>query len=263
MVYYKALSVKNSMLWCVNMVFELSQLTGFRKVDSDRWEFASESFLRGKRHLLKNIRRRTTLQQPQYSSQQQQQPFNIIPCVELGKFGLDDHELDRLKRDKQVLLVELVKLREEQQKTRAQIQELQQRIKKTETKQQQMMRFLARVIQSPSFVQQLIEQQNMRKEMEEALTIKRRKHIDQGPMISVGVGNVGNGFGLLDGIGEIFVKVEEPDRCDDVDEDNVDLEVSELDQLALHEEEEEEEEEYDPNKYVEEEFWKSMLDDFI
>ncbi|XP_055962351.1 uncharacterized protein LOC126687905 [Mercurialis annua] len=154
---------------------------GFKKIDPDRWEFANEGFLRGQKHLLKNIKRRKSSNQPlpphhqlQQNTPHQQQES----CVEVGRFGLDK-EFDRLKRDKQVLMTELVKLRHQQQTTRAHIQSMEQRLQGTEMKQQQMMQFLARAVQNPAFVQQLAQRKDKRKELEEDLTKKRRRPIDQ------------------------------------------------------------------------------------
>ncbi|GMI70008.1 ARABIDOPSIS THALIANA HEAT SHOCK TRANSCRIPTION FACTOR A6B, heat shock transcription factor A6B [Hibiscus trionum] len=137
---------------------------GFRKVDSDRWEFANERFLRGQRHLLKNIRRRKT--HPPLPSQ-----YTSDPCVEVGRFGLDG-EINRLRRDKQVLMVELVKLRQQQHNTRTCLQLMEERLRKTEMKQQQLTGFLAKAMQNPSFVQQLIQHKHSRKQLEEAITGK-------------------------------------------------------------------------------------------
>ncbi|KAH1108195.1 hypothetical protein J1N35_011963 [Gossypium stocksii] len=145
---------------------------GFRKTDPDKWEFANEGFLRGHKHLLKNIRRRKTTSQPPPS----QQPLG--PCVEVGRFGVDG-EVGRLKRDKQVLMMELVKLRQQQQSTRAYIQAMEERLQGTEKKQQQMMSFLARAMQNPAFLRQLMQQKEKRKELEEAMSKKRRRPIDQ------------------------------------------------------------------------------------
>ncbi|XP_054822311.1 heat stress transcription factor A-6b-like isoform X2 [Prosopis cineraria] len=156
---------------------EAGYIIGFRKVDPDRWEFANEGFLRGQKHLLKNIRRRKTPQHHHPALLHQQA---LDPCVEVGRFGLDG-EINRLRRDKQVLMLELVKLRQQQQNTKTYLQQMEGRLKRTEQKQQQMMNFLARAMQNPNFVQQLVQQKEWKKELEEAISKKRRRTIDQGP----------------------------------------------------------------------------------
>ncbi|GFZ14185.1 heat shock transcription factor A6B [Actinidia rufa] len=142
-----------------------------KKVDPDRWEFANEAFLRGQKHLLRNIRRRKTTHLHSPTSRQQ----SLEPCVEVGRFGLDA-EIYRLRCDKEVLMVELVKLRQEQQSTRDYLKAMEERLRGTETKQRQMMGFLARAMQSPSFLQQLTLQKDQRKEF----CRKKRCAIEQG-----------------------------------------------------------------------------------
>ncbi|KAK7245431.1 hypothetical protein RIF29_40277 [Crotalaria pallida] len=158
---------------------------GFRKIDPDRWEFANEGFLRGQRQLLANIRRRKapSSSQPSHHPPLQQAQQQQGHCVEVGSFGLDQ-EIDRLRRDKQVLMMELVKLRHHQQNTRSYLQEMEERLQGTEIKQQQMMAFLARAMRNPTFIQQLMQQKEKRKELEEAITKKRRRPIEQGPSSS-------------------------------------------------------------------------------
>ncbi|CAI9095308.1 OLC1v1031229C1 [Oldenlandia corymbosa var. corymbosa] len=134
---------------------------GFRKVDPDRWEFANEGFLRGQKHLLKSISRR----KPAHGQNQQQpqqphvQSSSVGPCVEVGKFGLEE-EVERLKRDKNVLMQELVRLRQQQQTTDNQLQTMVQRLQGMEQRQQQMMSFLAKAVNSPGFLAHFVQQQN-------------------------------------------------------------------------------------------------------
>ncbi|KAJ8754427.1 hypothetical protein K2173_002878 [Erythroxylum novogranatense] len=134
---------------------------GFRKVDPDRWEFANEGFLRGQKHLLKSINRRKPAhghghQLPQHLHGQSS---SVGACVEVGKFGLEE-EVERLKRDKNVLMQELVRLRQQQQTTDSQLQGMVQRLQGMEQRQQQMMSFLAKAMQSPGFLAQFVQQQN-------------------------------------------------------------------------------------------------------
>ncbi|KAG6537611.1 hypothetical protein ZIOFF_002706 [Zingiber officinale] len=144
---------------------------GFRKVDPDRWEFANEGFLRRQRHLLKTIKRRKPASNPPPIQQFAES------VLEVGQFGLDG-EIDRLKRDKNNLIAQVLKLRQQQQSTRAQLQEMEKRLQITEQKQQHMMAFLARALQNPEFFQQLVEQQAKRKELEEDISKKRRRSIE-------------------------------------------------------------------------------------
>ncbi|KAM7254335.1 hypothetical protein ACFE04_032017 [Oxalis oulophora] len=137
---------------------------GFRKVDPDRWEFANEGFLRGQTHLLRTITRRKpaqghTGQQSHQQSHGQSSSSVGAACVEVGKFGLEE-EVERLKRDKNVLMTELVRLRQQQQTTDNQLQSMVQRLQGMEQRQQQMMSFLAKAMQSPGFLAQFVQQQN-------------------------------------------------------------------------------------------------------
>ncbi|WJX56370.1 hypothetical protein P8452_42034 [Trifolium repens] len=134
---------------------------GFRKVDPDRWEFANEGFLRGQKHLLKSITRRKPAHGPnnQQAQQLHGQSSSVGACVEVGKFGLEE-EVERLKRDKNVLMQELVRLRQQQQTTDSQLQTMTQRLQGMEQRQQQMMSFLAKAVQSPGFFAQFVQQQN-------------------------------------------------------------------------------------------------------
>ncbi|XP_059448662.1 heat stress transcription factor A-6b-like [Corylus avellana] len=206
---------------------------GFRKVDPERWEFANEGFLRGRKQLLKNIRRKAT--QPQAS----QQPLDA--CVEVGRFGLDG-EVDWLRRDKQVLMAELVKLRQEQQNTRTYLQSMEDRLRKTERKQHQTMNFLARAMQNPNFLQQLVQQKNRRKEFEAAISKKRRRPIDQG------------------GGGTFVVKVEPQDSSG-----MSELEVSELDRsLGINMQKNPLEEHIENGDQEHDEgFWENLLNENI
>ncbi|GFQ07458.1 heat stress transcription factor a-7a [Phtheirospermum japonicum] len=123
---------------------------GFRKIDPDKWEFANESFLRGQKQLLKNIRRRKSI----ITSSQNHQ--SIGP----------------LRRDKQVLLMEIVKLRQQQQNTRAHLQQMELRLQGTEKKQKQMMSFLAKAMQNPDFIHQFVNQKERRRESGEPVKVE-------------------------------------------------------------------------------------------
>lgn len=147
---------------------------GFRKVDPDRWEFANEGFLRGQKHLLKTInRRKPSLQGNSQPQQPQSQNAPVPSCVEVGKFGLEE-EIERLKRDKNVLMQELVRLRQQQQTTDHQLQTLGKRLQGMESRQQQMMSFLAKAMQSPGFLAQFVQQNEKSRRRIVAANKKRR-----------------------------------------------------------------------------------------
>lgn len=239
---------------------------GFRKIDPDRWEFANEGFIKGHKHLLKNIKRRKNSSNPLYPQQ-----GGIDPCVEVGRFGLDG-EVDRLRRDKQVLMMELVKLRQQQQNTRAFLQAMEQRLQATEMKQQQMMNFLARAMQNPAFLQQLVQQKEKRKELEEALSKKRRRPIEQGQKGPLQSGESSSyAIGSSAPLGMGLLKAEPLDYGYEYDHNHG--AVSELEALALEmqgygrvagtelgEEEQGGLEQFEgDDKVLDEEFWEELL----
>jgi heat shock transcription factor len=138
---------------------------GFKKIDADKWKFANEGFQRGKKHLLKNIKRRSRL------SKQQQG----VVSVNLTKPAGLEAELESLKKDHNVLKVEILKLRQQQEDSQNQMTAVEDRIRGAECRQQQMLVFLTKVVKSPSYVQQLIQKRKPKRELDGAEFGKRRR----------------------------------------------------------------------------------------
>ncbi|PIN24778.1 Heat shock transcription factor [Handroanthus impetiginosus] len=146
---------------------------GFRKIDPEKWEFANDSFLRGQKHLLRNIKRKK-------APNQLIPPLQVNdPYVELGSYG-QESEVGCLRRDKQVLTMELIQLRQQQQGTRTYLQHMEVKLRKTEKRQQQMMRFLAKLMQNPDFIRKLVLENERKGEIEEDMSKKRRRPIEAG-----------------------------------------------------------------------------------
>ena len=139
-------------------------------MDPDRWEFANEHFLRDSREALKDIHRRKPTGGTSTSTQRQQQA-----AIEVGQYGGLSDEIDALKRDKNILMMELVRIRQQQQVwmvyvaqvdavlQRSHVQsheqhmhQMQQRLVSTEQRQHNLMAFMAKMLQNPGFMQQVM-----------------------------------------------------------------------------------------------------------
>lgn len=131
-------------------------MQGFRKVDTDRWEFANEGFIKGQKHLLKNIKRRKHLQgSAQKNLQQEEQVIGVVSDeVDYNRLT---NEVEILKTDKSALMQELVKLRERHESSQNKLSLLRERLQGMENNQQQLLSFLVMVMQSPGLLVQLLQ----------------------------------------------------------------------------------------------------------
>lgn len=137
---------------------------GFRKVDPERWEFANEYFVKGQKHLLKNIYRRKPIHSHSH------QP-GALPDNERAFF---EDEIDRLAREKANLQAELWKFKQQQSGTMFQIEDLEQRVLDMEQRQGKMIAFLQKASKNPHFVQKLVKMAEASSIFSDAFHKKRR-----------------------------------------------------------------------------------------
>ena len=112
-------------------------MQGFRKADPDQWEFSNEHFIKDRKDLLRGIHRRKNM----HSNAQGHDALlggnsaievglapmrftatglgitalQCVACVQVGQYGGLAEELEHLKRDKNLLMQELIRLRQQQQ----------------------------------------------------------------------------------------------------------------------------------------------------
>ncbi|XP_021644844.2 heat stress transcription factor A-3 [Hevea brasiliensis] len=141
---------------------------GFRKIDSDKWEFANEAFRRGERRLLKNIQRRKSPQSRQFASY-------TGPSTEVGKSELE-REIERLSEERSMMMQEVVELHQEQHGAVHHMEAVRQRLQGAEQRQKQMISFLVKLFQNPAFLARL--RQN-KKQGDIGSSRMKRKFVEQ------------------------------------------------------------------------------------
>ncbi|KAK6126347.1 hypothetical protein DH2020_039919 [Rehmannia glutinosa] len=120
---------------------------GFRKIDTDKWEFANEGFVRGQRHLLKNIQRRKSHQSQQIGSSSSR------PMDDANKAALEA-EIEHLRKERSLMMQEVV-VQHQQRGTVQHMEIVNEKLQTAEKRQKQMVSFLGKMFQNPAFLSRL------------------------------------------------------------------------------------------------------------
>ncbi|XP_024988187.1 heat stress transcription factor A-4b-like isoform X2 [Cynara cardunculus var. scolymus] len=122
----------------------LMQQMGFRKIDPDQWEFANDEFIRGQRHLLKNIHRRKPIHS--HSAPPQGSSSSALSLSEKQEY---EDDIKRLKHETSSLRLQLQRHKNENQENEQKLTSLRDRLKNIQLRQKKMMSFLAQLLEKP------------------------------------------------------------------------------------------------------------------
>lgn len=137
---------------------------GFRKVDPEKWEFANEDFVRGQPYLMKNIHRRKPVHSHSLQNLQAQSPLS-----ESERQSMKD-QIERLKRDKEVLLTDLQNQELERKGFELQVTALKDRLQHMEQRQRSIVTFVSQVLEKPGLSLNLETHERRKRKLQETET---------------------------------------------------------------------------------------------
>lgn len=121
-------------------------MQGFRKIDPEKWEFANEDFIKGRKDLLKNIHRRKPIHSHSLP------PGGAFADAE--RAALQD-EIDQLRREKSSLEATLWKFEQQCSEMHSQFDDVERRVANMEKRQLKMITFLQQAMLNPQFMETL------------------------------------------------------------------------------------------------------------
>lgn len=155
---------------------------GFRKVDPDKWEFSNDNFRKDARHLLKDIHRRKPAKGVKEEGPGKHVSTKAL--IEVGQYGVTE-TLEQLKRDREVLMRELVNVRQRQQFMESQMMEMRSRMERAESRQNsaeknqsQIFQLVQQALNNPAMLHQLLNNVNGNMPfLESADSVSKRKKV--------------------------------------------------------------------------------------
>ncbi|KAJ1406597.1 Winged helix-like DNA-binding domain superfamily [Sesbania bispinosa] len=119
---------------------------GFRKIHSERWEFANEDFVKGQKHLLKNIHRK----KPIHSHSHPPSGSHVDP--ERSAF---EEEIEKLSHEKTTIESSISGFKQHLSAAKLHVEDLRQRLDGMEKRQKNLLNLFERALQNPTFIEQI------------------------------------------------------------------------------------------------------------
>ncbi|GER33702.1 heat stress transcription factor A3 [Striga asiatica] len=141
---------------------------GFRKVDTDKWEFANEGFRKGQKQMLKHIQRRKSHHSMSSSSGGSSRDSNKSAAVEA--------EIEHLRKERSLMMQEVFELQHQQRGTMQHMGIVNEKIHSAERRQKRMVSFMGKIFQNPAFLSHTKEQKNITSPRTARKFIKHQSH---------------------------------------------------------------------------------------
>ncbi|XP_073034922.1 heat stress transcription factor A-7a-like [Primulina eburnea] len=141
----------------------------FRKIDSDRWEFANEGFQRSKKHMLKHIKRRKQSPQIMRPHEAAAHPWQYPTS-----HGVDS-ELYKIGAEQNALRQEIMKLRQQQECSQRYIAAMEERLHASEMQQKHMIIFMLKSLKDPMYLLDCVDRINRKRALNSGVILKRRR----------------------------------------------------------------------------------------